>query len=63
MEIHRHAIDLHVEQVVQLILIKESAPVNGGDTWQPGSFREHLKAQVRQAAFAVKAVGQFHVLR
>src|ERR1035437_9966776 len=40
MEIHRHAIDLHVEQVVQLILIKEGAPIDGGDAWQPGPFGE-----------------------
>src|ERR1035437_9044851 len=48
-EVHRHAIHLHVEQVVQLILIEERAPVDGADTWQPGSLGEHLEAQVRQA--------------
>ena len=61
MEIHRHTIHLHIEQVVQLILIKEGAPIDGGDAWQPSPFREDLQAQVCQAAFEVEAIGQFEL--
>src|SRR5664279_3536660 len=61
-EIHRHAIDLHVEQIVQFVFIEECAPVDGSDTWHSGTIRRHLETEVRQAAFAVKAVRQFHIL-
>ena len=62
-EIHRHAIHLHIEQIVHLVLVEERAPVDRADARHAGFRRGHLQAQVNQLEVAVETIGQLHMLR
>ena len=62
-KIHRHAVHLHVEQVVDFVFVKEHAEIDGADAGQVRLFAGQVQAQVGQAVLKVEAVGQFHGFR
>src|ERR1035437_8219702 len=62
-EIHHHAMDLHVKQIIQFILVEKSAPVDRGDAWQSCPLGERVEAQFGEVSFGVKDISQLGVPR